>query len=57
MASGKILTRQSGPGWAPGERVRIIGYFPEGNPIVVFRPKQYDLDKFYPDIGPTLDRT
>lgn len=40
-----------GPGWHPGELVRIIGWNPEG-PIVVYRPKIYDLDKFYPDNEP-----
>lgn len=45
------ILRPSGPGWHPGELVRIIGWTPEGA-IVVRRPPQYDINTFYPDNDP-----
>lgn len=44
-----IMRMESRPGWYPGEMVRIIGYQPGGEPIVVMRPLEYRLDTFYPD--------
>lgn len=46
-----LLHKEERPGWYPGETARIIAWTPEG-PIVVYRPKDYDINVFYPDQEP-----